>query len=239
MKNSISIVYIAIVVIALSACSNPDSGTLSEDDQSTEFSPVDFTLAGNLVPDPKFENLDAAHWATIPVVVEMALPCYPTILTNYGGYTTYKGSVLKSTVTSPSSAYEWAISGKFQIDRNKAYEFCIWVYSEAADINNYLGFSTYDGSGAKIDGIWVNPYFKTSEGDASSWQKWTGYIMPTETDANADGHPDIPIGLGNAESEWAWPAQAAQAAIRFGGAYSSNSGAASYFSLPMVRQIDP
>ena len=106
-------------------------------------------------------------------------------------------------------------------------------------MNNHFGFFAYDSIGAKIGGIWKNPYFKHDQNDPDRWRKWTGYILPRyihETNGLADDQSDHTNG-----KDWVWPSNAASVVLRFGSCYGTGVGTLdrTWFAFPGIREIEP
>jgi hypothetical protein len=193
-------------------------------DRFTAFEAAQAT-ATNLVIDGALLSTSSVLWNDPPNVVRDSAP-------------DGRDAQVHRSVEFGTSCYDWAVSQPFPIDPAKGYEFSIWLRSTQSDLDNYMGFYAYDAGGARIAGAWNNPYFKTGQGDPSTWRKWTGYLMAhTTPDNNADGLPDAQA-LRTNGTDWKMPSTARYAVIRFGTCYGDGSGSGeSFFASPTVREL--
>ena len=134
-----------------------------------------------------------------------------------------------------TGCYNWAHTALIPADANKLYKFSIWIKSDDSTMNNYFGFHIYDSNKTRITGDWSNPYFKTSEGDANSWRKWTAYLGPS--------YSDIATGCDSGKTngnDWCMAADTAYIKMRFGACYGDGgSNGYSWFMYPKIEEVDP
>ncbi len=144
-------------------------------------------------------------------------------------------------VESGTGCYGWGHSPTFLVNPTKTYEFSVWIKSTENDMNNYFGFFAYDASGTQIStSPFDNPYFRGDENDPNEWHRWSGYIMPSYSDDNANGFPDAGDSPQTRGVDYSWPSNTVSAKVRFGSCYGdgSNTGL-SYFAYPQVKEIQP
>lgn len=148
------------------------------------------------------------------------------------------GQAHRAVSNGTNDCYQWAHSVLYDYDPSKAYEFSIWIKSNDATQDTYLGF-TFGVNGTTVfDAPWANPYFVANyTSSANTWARVNGFLLPSTAPSSGNGRSSVDY-TSSTGTDWVGRSSANQVLIRFGGCYSTNSGGQAWFADPMIREVD-
>jgi hypothetical protein len=127
------------------------------------------------------------------------------------------------------------------IDPNENYEMGIWIKSSGLDTRNYVGFWLYDEAKEKILGDaeeFLNPYWKTEDGDGDKFTYHNGRIMASDTTSHARSKPFMYSDGTTAKADWVMPSQTRYIAVRWQTCYyGEGEPGVTHFAFPSFRRL--
>ena len=125
------------------------------------------------------------------------------------------------------------------IDHLQSYQVGLWMSSTNMDVNNYFGFKVYTKAMEQIRGDFLNPYFKTTEGDTSTWTLHTGVLLSSDTPStNTRGKPIADNGMTTSIYDYVLPEDAAYVTLRWLSCYGDGDGTGiSHFAFPSLKKV--
>ena len=179
--------------------------------------------AVNLVPNWLMSIPDDPNWLDAPEQV---------LVFDYNNIESYAHDSAETIYE--DQCFNWAGTPLILADPSKAYKYSIWIKSTGAEMNNYFGFHVYDSTRTQIASSWANPYFKITENDPNTWQKWEAFLGPSSYGPATTGCDS----LSTNGDDWCMASNTAYLMMRFGSCYTDGLATEhSYFMYPEIEEI--
>lgn len=193
---------------------------------------------GNLVKGSDFsaENLNRAEWKNSNFEITR-VPWIDGRMVNAATEQETEHAVGEKKCYSAASGQ--AASNVIAIDNLQSYQVGLWIKSNNTDVNNYFGFHLYTKYMEQIRGDFLNPYFKTSQGESSSWTLHTGVLLSSDTPStDARGRPLADNDMTTSRYDYILPKDAAYITLRWLTCYGDGDGTGkTHFAFPSLKKV--